>query len=362
MEISHKKIARNVYCHDIQSSLIAAFYQLAHLTEAGIAVDQTIRELIEVEQRRSLRRVWRDIERAVVDGQALSMALSRWPKVFDSTLVALLTSGEACGKLADACRDCHEYLEWQQNLKARLSAVLFYPLFALVIVLGVLIFLMVYLVPALEGLLLTGGYVFPWHAQLLLSVSQWVKAYWIYSLVVVCVGFLLISLMRVMVARIQLFIDGVILKAPLYGSLVFNLTLSRYCEICSRLYGSGIGLTDAMQKSESFIDNRTLNNQLRHTRLNLQAGKSLSTALSVVPMLSNIHIQVLCAGEASGSLVEALARTASQQRRLADLQISRLEKMIGPVILLLAGASLLWVVVSLLGPIYENAIESVILL
>lgn len=362
MEISHKKVAYKVYCHDIQSSLIAAFYQLAHMTEAGIGVNQTIKALIEIEPRWALRRVWRDVEHRVVGGQALSVAMAPWPTVFDTTLIALLASGEACGKLAAACRDCYEYLEWQQNIKARLSTVLFYPVFALVIVLGVLGFLMIYLVPSLEGLLLTNDYEFPWHAQLLLSLSQWIKESWFYGVSTLGVCILFFSFMRLVFERVRLFVDGVILRVPLYGSLVFNLTLSRYCEICSRMYGSGIGLTDAMQKSESFIDNRVLNNQLRHTRNDLLSGKSLASALSAIPMLSNMHIQVLCAGEASGVLGEALARTGSQQRRTADLQIDRIEKMIGPAVLLFAGASLLWVVVSLLGPIYENAIESVILI
>jgi type II secretory pathway component PulF len=78
-------------------------------------------------------------------------------------------------------------------------------------------------------------------------------------------------------------------------------------------------------------------------------------------LLSNIHIQVLSAGEVSGKLVEALARTGNQQRRVSEFRIDRVEKMIGPAVLLLAGFSLLWVVLSLLGPIYQNAVDSVIL-
>jgi type II secretory pathway component PulF len=253
------------------------------------------------------------------------------------------------------------FLEWQQSIKARITTVLLYPVFALVIVFGVLGFLMVYLVPSLEGLLLSSGHEFPWHARVLLSLSQWIKHYIFYAVIVLCICLVVLCTARVAFYRVRLFTDALLLRIPLYGTLILNLTLSRYCGICSKLYGSGIGLADAMEKSEASIKNRALNSQLRQTRMNILSGKSLSVALTTIPLLSNIHIQVLSAGEASGRLVEALARTGTQQRRVSEFKIERIEKMIGPAVLLVAGFALLWVVLSLLGPIYKNAVDSVIL-
>lgn len=361
MEISHKKVSGKVYVGDVQTSLIAAFFQLTHLLEAGVGVDQSIQELIAIEPRWALRRVWRDVQQSVFDGKALSASMGRWPGVFDSTLIALLRSGEACGQLSSACLDCQKFLEWQQDVKARITTVLLYPVFALVIVSGVLGFLMVYLVPSLEELLVSSSYEFPWHARMLLTLSQWTKDYLVYAAMGICLCIAILWIARVAFYRVRLFTDAVLLRIPLYGTLILNLTLSRYCETCSRLYGSGMGLADAMKISEVFIENRALNAQLRHTRLNLLGGKSLSVSLRTVPLLSNIHIQVISAGEATGNLVEALARTGKQQRRVAEFRIERIEKVIGPVVLLFAGFLLLWVVLSLLGPIYQSAVDSVIL-
>jgi type II secretory pathway component PulF len=361
MEFSQKQVSYKVYCHDIQSSLIASFFHLAHLLEAGVGVDQSIKELIALESRWALRRVWRDVESSVVEGQALSGSMERWPGVFDSTLIAMLRSGETCGQLSSACQDCQQFLEWQQNIKARITTVLLYPVFALLIVFSVLGFLMVYLVPSLEGLLVSSGYEFPWHARILLALSQWIESYLIHGVIgfSICVAMLCIA--RSMFSSLRYSTDALLLRFPLFGSIILNLSLSRYCESCSRLYASGIGLADAMEKSEGFIKNWALRIQLRETRLSLMAGRSLSSALKMVPLLSNIHIQVICAGEASGKLAEALARSGNQQRRVSELRIERIEKMIGPVVLLLAGFSLSWIVLSLLGPIYQNAVNSVVL-
>ena len=361
MEFSNKQEGYKVYCRDIQSSLIAAFFHLAHLLEAGVGVDQSLKELTALESRWSLRRVWRDVESSVVDGQALSCSMERWPGVFDSTLIAIVRSGETCGRLSSACQDCQQFLEWQQNIKARITTVLLYPVFALIIVLSVLAFLMVYLVPSLEGLLLSSGYEFPWHARILLALSQWIEAYFIYAVIGISICIAILCIARSMFSGLRYSTDVLLLRIPLYGSIILNLSLSRYCETCSRLYVSGIGLADAMEKSEAFVKNCALRIQLRESRLNLIAGRPLSSALKKVPLLSNIHVQVICAGEASGKLAEALARTGCQQRRVSELRIERLEKLIGPVVLLLAGASLLWIVLSLLGPIYQNAVNSVIL-
>lgn len=360
MEISHKKPKQYVYCRHKQSSLIAAFFQLTHLLDAGVAVDQSIKEIALNEQAWFLRRVWRDVELGIADGHALSVSMQRWPGVFDSTLVALLRSGEARGQLSAACNDCQQFLEWRQDVKARITTVLLYPVFALFTVFGVLGFLLAYLVPTLEGLLVSSNHEFAWHAILLLTLSQWLRESFVsLSLLVVCV-FTGLFIARYLHYGVMILTDSLLLKIPLYGTLMQNLSLSRYCEMCSRLYGSGISLAEAMEKSEVFIQNRALRDGLRDTRLNVLAGKSLSSALKSVPRLSTVHIQVLSAGEASGRLVEALAKTGSQQRQLCELRIERLEKLIGPVVLFFAGGALLWVVASLLGPIYQNAVNSVI--
>jgi len=361
MEISLKKVRYAVYCRDVNTSLIAAFFQLSHLLEAGVAVDQSLKELSVLEPSWGLRRVWKDIERRVADGQTLSSSMARWPKVFDSTIIALFRSGEASGELPLACFECQKFLEWQQNLKARLSTVLLYPVFAFFIVFAVVGFLMVYLVPSLEQMLVSSGHEFPWHARILLALSAWFGDYFAYLGFGLFACLILICFARTTLSSIRLITDSLLLKIPIYGSLVLNLTLSRYCETCSRLYGCGIGLTDAMKESEVFVKNRLLGHQLRQTRMSILAGKPLSLSLKSIPLLSNIHIQVLCAGEASGKLVEALARTGNQQRQTSEFRIDRIEKMIGPMVLLLAGFSLLWIVLSLLAPIYQNAVESVIL-
>ena len=361
MELSVNRSSNRVYCRDIQTSLIAAFFQLSHLLEAGISVDQSLRELITLESRWGLRRVWRDVERKVVDGQALSSALAHWPTVFDSTVVALLKSGETSGQLTAACLDCQEYLDWQQSIKARISAVLFYPLFALVVVVSVLSFLMIYLVPSLEGLLKSSGYVFPWHSQLLLSLSQWAKDYLVVVLLALCACSIVMLLARSVFHSARVHIDSSVLRIPLYGNLLFNLSLSRYFETCSKLYSSGISLAESMEKSEAFIDNRALILHLRQARLKILEGKNLTTALSTIPWLPQLHIRVISAGEMSGKLVESLARTGSQLRQISEYKIDKIEKMTGPAVLIMAGALLLWIVLSLLAPLYQHAVDSVIL-
>lgn len=362
MEISHKQVSRRVYCRDVQPSLIAAFFQLTYLLEAGVGLGASLKEVSALEHRWALQRVWIDIEKSVIDGQSFSVSMERWPSVFDATLIALLRSGETRGQLSSACFDCLEFLEWQQNIKARMTTVLLYPIFALIIVGGVLGFLMVYLVPSLEELLRSSGHQFPWHARILLTLSEWIQQYFILLVIGTGVCGAVLGVARITSIRASQLHDALLLRIPLYGTLILNLTLSRYFETCAKLYASGIGLTDAMQKSECFVKNLTLRAQLYQARLNIVAGKSLSVALGAVSTLSPIHIQVLSAAEISGQLGKALERTGSQQRRVADNRIEHIEKMIGPVVLLVAGFSLLWVVLSLLSPIYESAVDSVILL
>ncbi len=343
-----------------ETSLSIAFFQLSHLLKAGVAIDHCLGEIIEQETSWKLRRVWRDIAHYVNDGQPLSVSMARWPDVFSATLQALVQSGEASAQLAQACGECRQLLVWRQEVRTRINTALFYPLFTGVLVLAVVGFLMIYLVPALSGFLDISDPDIPWHTLVLLMISDWLRQYMIFA---TALGGLLVMLLWMCYRSSQslrLVFDRQCLKLPLVGRLLVGVALSRYCENCARLYGRGIALGTAMRISEGVVDNSFLRQSLEQARLLVRSGSSFSVSMSAITQLPDVLIRMLRAGDAAGQLQQSLIQASLQQKQLVDTRIDRIETLLGPALLVFVGTALLWIVLSLLGPIYESAIQAVI--
>ncbi len=341
------------------SSLVVAFFHMAYLLKAGVGIGDTLAELAATEKGRC--RFWRQISNSVNQGQSLSEAIEALPRIFNLQVVALIKAGESSGELATACHNCMNLLEWQQAVKSRLITVLIYPLFALIVLLCVVIFLLVYLVPAMSAFLVSGSSDVTWHAQLLFKLSDWLLSYsWLIPVVIAGLAFAFVAC-RSLSPKLRVIADFWLLKMPLVGKLIADLELSRYCNACAHLYGAGVSLSDSMRIAEGVLSNYAIRYDLAKSRKLMLSGVTLAKALEEVASLPGIFRRVIAAGESTGALKEALLQASQYQQQQSDGTLERTEKLIAPVMLLLMGAVLLWLVTSLLGPVYHSAISTVVL-
>ncbi len=341
------------------STLVVAFFHMAHLLKAGVGIGDTLAELAGAEKGRC--RVWRQISSNVNQGQSLSEAIEALPRIFNPQLAALIKAGESSGELAAACHNCMNLLQWQQAVKSRLITVLIYPLFALTVLLCVVVFLLVYLVPAMSGFLVDSSADVTWHAQLLFNLSDWLLHYsWLMPVVVAGVAFAFV-LSRRLSLKLRIITDSWLLKTPLVGRLIADLELSRYCNACAHLYGAGVSLSDSMRIAEGVLSNDALRYELSKSRKLMLSGVTLANALEKVASLPGVFRRVIAAGESTGALKHALLQASQYQQQQSDGTLERTEKLIAPVMLLLMGVVLLWIVTSLLGPVYHSAISTVVL-
>lgn len=352
--LSHRRIAGS------QAAVGLSLFHLRYLLRAGVGLDEALGEIHTLESRNGMRRVWSDLANRVQSGEKLSESMCAWPGVFNGVLVALIRSGEASGDMPTACDSCHDLLEWQVATQARLLTVLVYPLFALLVLAAVLIFLFTSVVPSMKGFLAASESGTAWHTNVLLAISDWMA---VAALpLIACLMVLALALLALyrQGGLFRQLADRYLLSVPLFGSLLVELALSRYASTCSRLYGSGIELDQAMTHSEQLVGNRALRQQLVAIRQRVLAGSSLGAALACAKGMPGSFSRLLAAGESTGALGQALRQAGEQHHRHAQYQLDRVERLTGPVVLLLVGAILMWIVVSVFGPVYESAIDAVL--
>lgn len=342
-----------------QDAVCLSLFHLHHLLAAGVGLGEALGELCALETSRRMRQVWRDVAARVEAGQSLSESMASWPRVFSALVVALIRAGEVNGQLAIACESGRELLEWNRIMRARMVTVLIYPIFATLVLMAVIAFLFISVVPSLESFLKAGEVGLAWHTRGLLMVSDWMGRLYLPLIGCLMLVFFSVITLRRCSAAFTLASDHCLLHLPVVGLLICELSLSRYSMVCGRLYRSGIELEQSLAISEALVGNTMLRQGLARARALMVAGTSLGDALSVATVIPGSFRRLLAAGESAGALGQALLQAGEQRQRHAQHLVERIERLVGPVALLVIGANLMWIVVSVLGPVYDSAINAV---
>ena len=269
-------------------------------------------------------------------------------------IVSLIRSGEQTGKLSEVLKSLAETLKWEDELAQQTKKILLYPAFVGSIVLLVTLFLMIYLVPQMVGFIKNMGQDLPLSTRLLIHVSDFFVGYWwavIAAPFVLWFGFRAAAKANPAVAYA---IDDLKLRVPYVGPILRKIILSRFASSFAMMYGAGITVLDAIRSSEEIVGNRPLENALRAAGQQIAEGKGLSAAFTDVGLFPQLVIRMLRIGENTGALDRALLNVSYFYNREVKEGIDRVQAMIEPAMTVLLGAILGWVMLSVLGPIYDT--------
>lgn len=336
------------------SSTAASLFSL-HLSQllvAGVPLLQALDELLKMENQRSVRVALREVKNRIDQGESFSDAISDCPGLFGPDFIASVRAGEASGQLSKCLRQQSANLQWQAELSERLKTVLAYPLFALVCLIVVFLFVLLYLVPAMLPLLSMSEAPLPRHTKWLLNLSELIRQSGIVVLVFLCIVGSGIFFFLQSSSLLKIPFQS-LLTRNVYGRIRSHYSLARYSRSTSLLYESGVEFTDAMKISQNLVGSAFLRNQLDVAHQQILAGESIASAMQSQPGLPRLFVRMVSAGEQAGVLDVALRQCADQLQSTAQYSLARVERLIGPVLLCVMGGLLLWVALSVLGPIYS---------
>lgn len=342
------------------AEMVTAFYQLSRLLGAGVVMSDALEEVARASGTRDGRNQWARVARKVSSGNDLSESLRAVFPNIDNTIVALIRAGEASGKLEHACQAVSDHLKWQYELRQRLVTLLIYPLFSVCLLLLVTGFLFVSVVPSVKGFLVSAGGELEWHTQLLIDTSSLFSQFYLHGLISVAISVAVVSTLMYVSLSMRTWADNMILVVPVIGTLVKELSLSRYAHCCSQLYSSGVSLERSLELAEAVVGNLIINSELCTVRRKMVGGTSLTESMRKMSTLPAIVSRMIYIGENSGQVAQVLSMLAVQLSTSADASIKRIEQLIAPVIMMFVGFVLLWIVVSVMGPVYNMAISTVL--
>ncbi|MFK7893131.1 MAG: type II secretion system F family protein [Granulosicoccus sp.] len=340
------------------TNVVVSLFHCSQLLSAGVGIGDTLDDVRNMEKAKRLRRVWSEIAIGVKSGSALSRQMSRWPAVFDNTVIALVRVGEHNGELASAFMAAHDYLQWSRSVRGRFISVLIYPLLSLVVLLLVVGFLFVSVVPAVKDYLVNFDVEISWHTAVLIHFSEWLQSNYPLILALLVLMFVIAIVALRSSDKVQLVFHAAVLHLPLLGRLSVELSLSRYSQCCASLYSGGVLLEDAMKLSEPAVHNLKVRRQLSTVREGLVQGRSLGSSLSGMPEFPAFFKRMISIGESTGALEAAFFQVSEQQQQSSQATIDRVQQLTAPMLMLLMGSCVLWIVISMLAPVYSTAINA----
>ncbi|MBW2467080.1 MAG: type II secretion system inner membrane protein GspF [Deltaproteobacteria bacterium] len=326
--------------------------QLATLLNAGIPLVAALDALMEQTTGAALKKIIAQIKESVNEGNSLTASLSRHQKLFSNIYINMVRAGEASGSLDVVLERLADFGEHQQALKGRFKAALVYPIFMALIGAGVLFFLLSFVVPNLTRIFTEMKQVLPLPTTILIWFSDFMRSYW-WVILAIIVAVIAIIKEAVKKPKGRYIWDTLKLRLPVIGQINRKIALSRFGRTLGSLLQSGVPLITSLQIVRNIVNNVLIGDVIDDAMDDIQAGKSLSLALSRSVWFPPVFRQMVSVGEQSGDLEGMLHKIADAYEREVETRITGMTALIEPVMILLMAVVVGFIVISILLPIFE---------
>ena len=333
--------------------LINFCFHLEQLNRAGVPLLEGLTDLRDSIEHPRFREVIAGLIESIEGGQTMSQAMSAHPDVFSQVFVNLIRAGEDSGQLPGVLASLTESLKWEDELASHTKKLLMYPAFVAGIVLAATFFLMIYMVPQLKMFVKNMGQTLPVHTQLLFFISDLLVDYWYVFLLLPVIAVIAgqFILRRNPLARLRL--DGIKLRLPVLGPILKKIILSRFANTFAMLYASGIPILESIRTTQQIVGNRAVRQALQQVEQSIREGRNVASAFHDVGMFPPLVVRMLRVGENTGGLDKALLNVSYFYTRDVKESVSRAQALIEPMLTLFMGALLGWIMLSVIGPIYD---------
>ena len=333
--------------------LITFFFNLEQLTHAGVPLLESLADLRDTMSDMHFREIIASLIETIEGGKKLSLAMAEYPDAFDKIFVSLVHAGEESGRLPEVFLHITESLKWQDEMASHTRNIMIYPAFVGVIVVAITFFLMIYLVPQLVGFIKGMGQEIPIQTRILLATSVFFVDYWYVLLALPIALPILAKLIIASSPEMRFRFDNLKLNLWVTGPILRKIILARFANTFAMMYGSGVSVLDCIANSRDVVNNHVFAKSLGEVAHAIESGKNLTQSFQQAGMFPPLVIRMLKVGEATGSLDKALLNISYFYDRDVKDAIRKVQVMIEPIMTLILGALLGWVILSVLSPIYD---------
>lgn len=328
--------------------------QLATMISAGMTLTKSLSIVAQQARNDRLKEIYNNVYKDLEEGYSFSSALAKHPDAFDRVFIAIVKSGETTGNLEKVLTETANRLENESNFSSKIKGAMLYPAFILVALLLIGAYMMIKVIPQLKSIFEQAGSNLPWVTRALIAVSNFLTHYWwaalvALALIIIAARYWIISdLGARTINRWEISIPGI-------KQLTIGMYMSRFARVMEMLILAGVPLIDGLKIAAGTMNNQVFEEGINEMIVEVEKGVPLS-----VPILKNEDFpsllgQMVAVGEQTGKMDEVLGKVAEYYEEETDQRIKSISTLVEPVILVIIGAGVAFLVFAVLMPIYNIA-------
>lgn len=332
--------------------LVIATRQLATMIDSGLVLSEAIDILVNQQQNQNFKKVLEVVSRDIKSGLDLASAFRKHPTVFPSLYCSLVKAGEQAGNLDVILNEMANNLERDREFKSRVRGAMIYPvmiLLMMVVVIGVMMF---FVVPRLTSLYTQSEMELPLPTQILIGSSNFFIGYWWAILIVLVIG-IIVFRKWVTTPEGKYNFDAFLLKVPLVGRVIKGTSLTNFTRTFGLLTTAGVPILDSISIVAEVIGNSVYKKALMETKMGVERGLTMSAQLQMVGVFPAIIPSMYKVGEETGKVDKVSFKMADYFESEADHLVKNLTVIVEPVILVVLGVGVAFLVLSIILPIYN---------
>lgn len=326
--------------------------QTATMIEAGLTLSQSIRLMIRQMKKGKFRSCLENVLNDLQDGFAFSSALAKFPDIFDPIFINVIRSGEATGKLEVVMGQLATNTEKSVKLSGKIKGALMYPAFIMCAMVGALVLMMTMVVPNLISVFDGSGKELPASTKLMIALSHLFTNYW--YLLIVGVFAAVVGIRYFFRTTTGIWISSkYTLKMPVVGRIVEQNNMGRFGRLLGMLLSSGVPLLEALHLMEDSFTNVIYRGGIEDVSKQVERGVPMSVPISQNSYFPTMVAQMVAVGEQTGKMDEVMNRLADYYESEVESKMSGISSLIEPVIIVILGVGVAWLVTAILLPIYQ---------
>ena len=332
--------------------VLAFTQQLSSLLRSGMTLSQAIAVLERRTQKKGFATVLSAIHSDIVQGETLSAALAKFPRLFSKFHVNLIKAGEASGTLDEVLIRLTRHYEQAGELREKVTSALAYPAIVVLAVIGVIIFLMTFMVPRFAMMFKEMGSTMPLPTRMLIAASHGFTSYWWIGAAAI-VAVVVVYRQRARSPQGRLALDALKLRLPIFGSIVMARAFAEFARTLATLLENGVPVLNALQIVEDTMGNQVIANEIRQARTRVTDGTTISTPLAKGKIFPALLIDMLAVGEESGEVVPALKNIADMYEQELAHKIKLFTTLLEPAIIIFMALMVGSIVMSVLMAVFD---------
>jgi len=327
--------------------------QMATMMKAGVPLLQAFDIVGKGASNPAVTKLLMDVKMEIETGSTLAAAFRKYPKYFDPLFCNLVAAGEQAGILETLLDRLATYKEKTLAIKSKIKSALFYPVAIIVVAFVITAVIMIFVIPAFKTVFANFGADLPAPTLVVLAISEFFVAYWylIFGMIGGGVyGFL--ALWKKSLA-VQIFMDRLALRIPVFGDLIRKATIARWTRTCSTMFAAGVPLVEALDSVGGAAGNWVYANATKQIQAEVSTGTALTSAMVNAKVFPNMVLQMVSIGEETGALDSMLSKVADFYEAEVDDAVDALASLMEPMIMVVLGVLIGGMVIAMYLPIFK---------